>query len=158
MTLESNPAWKGNFVSRVVELLNRRGFESLSDFLSAFPSDTYPQLAERLGPDIAPVQIQQLQFLEAMDANTVRVAAIDGLARKLREHLPEGWAGDPSSRSMAMSAFAHWAGMVETRAKSVKGDALLAVWRALERACPPGGWLPSSARDECLGKAFAEAW
>ncbi len=158
MTPNPSPVWKGDWFARAYGALRRLGFETASDFLNAHPSETYHELAERLGSDIAPVQIQHLQFLEAKESGRVRAAAMDGLARKLREHIPEGWAKGSTAKSKAMDAYAHWAGMVETRGKNIEAGRLLAVWRALERIGPPEGWLPSDARDDILVRAFAEGW
>ena len=162
MNPRSNPTWAGDWGAKVYGALRRQGFESMSDFLAAHPLDTYDQVAARLGPHFAPVQIEHLQFLEAVESGRMRHAASDALVRKLHEHLPRGWKRGDDAVNRAMLAYAEWAGIVETRAKLVgnpiSAHIFLAVWRALERIGPPEGWLPSDARDDILVRAFAEGW
>src|SRR5262245_64046658 len=91
MTPDPIPSWQGNWNERIYQRIRRFGSETILEFLAQFPISTYMELSDKLGDDIAPVQLQNLQFKEALEIGQIRNAAMDGLVRVLRDGLPRGW-------------------------------------------------------------------
>jgi hypothetical protein len=79
--------WKANIALRLRDL----GYASLTDLLTVMPCQSYADIAERLGPNVAPIQVIAIQFEEAKSTLSVRQAAKDSLCRNINEQLPHGW-------------------------------------------------------------------
>jgi hypothetical protein len=158
MSPDPVPAWQGNWNERLYQRIRRFGSETVLEFLAQFPRSTYMELSDKLGEDVAPVQLQHLQFTEALESGQVREAAMDGLVRVLRDGLLKGWNSREPRNSAANCAYGAWAGMLETRTRIKNPDVLLAIWRSIEGAHPPEGWLPDSPKDLILQEAFNKHW
>lgn len=152
------PAWQGNWNERILRQIRRFGSETILEFLDQFPGETYSQVADRLGDDVAPAQLQRLQFSEAKATGQLRQAAMDALVRVLKDTLPRGWNPKEPRNSAAICAFGAWGGMVESEAKLIDPDVLLAVWRAIEALVPGEGWVPQAVGDPLLQEAFKRGW
>lgn len=152
------PAWQGNWRERIYRGIRRFGCETVSEFLEKFAGETYSQVVERLGDEIAPVQLQCVQFGEARETRRLREAAMDGLVRVVNDMLPSGWNSKDPRSSAAICAFGAWAGMVKAEGGFQDSDLLLEVWRAIETRLPGIGWHPKNVQVPILQEAFKAGW
>jgi|SRR5579884_1630600 len=155
--------WEGNWRGRLLSRLSSLGFHSVHAFLQAFPRETYVQLAGRVGDDIAPIQVECVQFDEAALAGSIRQAARDSLTRDLLYQLKRGWEGGVKGNFATSAAYVDWLGRLEGSSRNQqpnrdfrrKGEI---VWAALEQLQPPLGWLPIGIDDPYIAAAFAKGW
>jgi hypothetical protein len=145
--------WRRKIETRLRAL----GCATVTAFLAKFPAEPYIRLAERLGDDIAALQLEWIQFGEATDAKAIRYAAIDSLTRELRYHLPDGWRQSANGDFQTASAYADWIVRVEQKKEELRPRAL-AVWKSLEELRPPVGWLPKGPDDSFIMAAFSKGW
>src|SRR5262249_12505439 len=96
-------------------------------------------------------------------AHAFREAAIDLLARHLRENLTNGWgrlrAGDDPDTDVEIVNIAPWS-MWSQQISAVDeafDDRALGVYRTLQSLAPEG-WLPADANDETIRRVFDAAW
>jgi hypothetical protein len=125
--------------------------------MARFPGQPYTVLAERLGGDVAALQLEWMQYEEAEAKGSLRDAAMDSLARDLHAYLPNGWRNGAKEDFDTSSAFAVWATRLEQRSANVKAYAN-AVWDALEALSPPAGWSPTGPDDPLVKQAFLLGW
>ncbi len=175
----SSTAWTGNWQARALTGLNSRGYASILDYLRDNPAKPYLAVAEELGPDIVAMHLVRMEFEDAEREGHLRWAAMDCLARELREVFPNGWGKvhKPPKRSpianerqdeidetdeeriqfqkaKAIGIWVAMVGQVPTNAK----PCLRAVWAALQELCPPVGWLPQGPDDPLIVGAFEKGW
>lgn len=161
-------AWTGDWRKRVLERVREMGYQSVSDYLKARPGVPYLDLAEELSRplaggeygDVAAVQIEELQYLEAESEGKLREAAMDSLVRILRDRLGQGgWNEGAGADFKRAWAYASWSGLVsrcgEDRVAEAYADK---TWEALKELSPPRGWLPSSPEDPYVVAAFNKGW
>ena len=87
--------WRGDWRQRLLDIIARRGFTTLTSFADAQPGLSLTELADEIGAgDVAPIQIQWILVEEAQQNDTRQRCARDLLVRYLRE-VREGW---PSGR------------------------------------------------------------
>jgi len=149
--------WGGDWRAKLLSHLQQAGFDTVTDFLAQFPAEPYVELAERLGADVAALQLEWMQFEEARCRGGIRFAAMDSLPRELRYHLPGGWRGGTKGDFDTSGAYADWVVRLGQQAPDVEPKAK-AVWAALEELRPPLGWLPTGPNDSFIVDAFLRGW
>jgi hypothetical protein len=149
--------WQGNWRAKILSRIREVGFESVTNYLAKFPAMPYMRVAEKLGEDVAAVQVAQVQFEEAKGMRKIREAAIDSLPRDLNYYLKDGWRHGAKNDFDTSSAFAVWATRLDQLSLGLK-DTVDAVWAALEKLQPSTGWRPGGGNDPLIQKAFDEGW
>jgi hypothetical protein len=153
--------WSGDWHARVLERVQRLGFNTVTQFATARAQVSLVDLAKELGSDdIAGIQVMDMLLEEASRTNTVPRALRDLLVRQLHASLPEGWKYplDDSSRAEVIFALGHWE--IELRDYLVK-ELTFKAGQDLLNAELPTGWLPEGPDDpvivtfvdRCLGRA-----
>src|SRR5262245_40483661 len=59
---QENQVWAGNWRARLADRLKRAGYESIYDFLARHPATSYSILADKLGDNVAALQLEWIQF------------------------------------------------------------------------------------------------
>jgi hypothetical protein len=142
--------WSGNWHDRILERVQERGFETVTQYAGEHPGTSLIELAKDLGPDdVAGAQIQSILVEEAVRTGTVTRALRDLFVRELRESLPQGWKFplDEDSRSRVAGALASW--KVELK-DHLDGETSFAAGQDLLRAELPTGWLPEGPDDPVI--------
>jgi hypothetical protein len=151
--------WADGWKQRIQERVQSFGFASLDDYLREYPGDTYFELADRLGgggKDVAPIQIQIMQFEGSVPRGQGRDAAKDSLVRLLRQNLKRGWSAGVHAKFRRASTYAQWLGLVDgLNDPSLRGY-VDAVWSKLESLNPDKNWKPLNVEDFLISKAFSE--
>lgn len=155
--------WQGNWRDKTRERVAALGYDSVEQFMRAFPGAPYIELVNRLGDDVAAIQVECLQFDEATARNELRAAAMDSLVRDLRRYLDKGWEGGAVGNFTTIQAKVAWIGRLEGSSRNkVPSDELNrrgeVVWCALEQLQPPIGWLPTQMDDSYIVGAFVVGW
>lgn len=153
-------AWIGDWRGRIRGYVRAQGYITLSAFLSDYPGHTYGQLAEILGPDVAPIQIAETARDDAETTMALRAIAQDALVRYLQAHLPQGWGSvDKLTHFNRAHAFAAWASLLNRAKQSRETDGRAqSVWNALEQLAPEPSWQPTSPHDPLIQRAFDLGW
>jgi len=151
-------AWRGDWHRRMIEILEERGFRSLTAFAQARPDATLGSLATEIGVgDVAPIQVQWVLYEEAKSSGALRPFAADLLVRRLRE-VEEGWpAGNGYGDQKAVRhQLIAWQGCLRDEGEEAR---LAQVTRALLDATDiPPGWKPSGPDDPVIVAAFERYW
>ena len=160
---QASSAWKGDWREKVCLRIAALGFSGIDRFMSAFPAEPYLILVSRLGDDVAPIQLECIQFNDAEKRNYLRIAAIDSLVRDLRRYLDKGWEGGARGNFATVQAKVTWVRRLDGSSRNRSPSAELhslgeTVWNALEQLQPPIGWLPTGLGDEYIRSAFGVAW
>lgn len=154
---ESSTVWQGDWRKRVMSRIQAADCDTVSEYLAKAPTDSYVDAAARLGADVAALQLQWMQFGEANAPETIRVAAMDSLAREIYRYLPNGWNKNAKSDFDTARVYASWIGMIQEKEPNLRQRAQ-AVFDALDKLNPPVGWLPAGTHDPVLLHAFALGW
>jgi hypothetical protein len=133
------------------------GYPSVTAFLESIPAEPYLAAADRLGGDVAAIQLERVHLEEAQRAGTVRRAAIDSFVREVNYHLPGGWPHNPTGHFRVASVYATWTTRLQMTNADMKPKAD-AVWAALTTLSPPAGWLPTRVDDPLVVTAFNRGW
>lgn len=155
----SHQTWTTDWPNRLRDELRSKGYESITSFLSQFPAEPYVDVARRIAPWVAGMQVSRLHMQEAKLSGQLRAAAMDALARDLNWRLPDGWVPDSTTESRAAGAAA-----TSTTSVVVDGDAphfkprMLEVYKGLKACEPAVGWKPSGPDDPLICDAFARGW
>lgn len=153
--------WTEGWEKQLRAALQRLGYGELSELLHAHPAKPYGVLAAMLaGPDFrpAPMQVISLQYEEARRRRDPRGAAMDALCRVINEKFPAGWDSTVSRADRAV-ALTGWAseGVVSGGLSRFAGE-FDAVFDYLFDTPPASGWLPASAEDPYIRRAFDHGW
>lgn len=148
--------------ARVRDAIRAAGYADLDQLLEREPSSTYTQLAERVGPEVLPVQISELQLTDAKARGVERFARAvrDVLYRSLREQLPLGWSGS-APRAELDPQFQNGLAFTLWRTHLYRFELPESLTDAIEAsvsAAASPGWTPASAADPVLLEAFRSAW
>ena len=146
--MSERDAWWGNWVVRLYERVRERGYTSLTAFAEARPTASLVELAEKLGEDVAGVQVFKGLVEEAERSRQLTRLVRGQLVRELSESLPNGWPAvmDDANRFKVAKALGAWSAYTpETHEERVKQARA-----ALRAAPPPPGWRPLSPDDELL--------
>jgi hypothetical protein len=151
-------AWRATWLERLLTLLRKKGFESLTAFVLERPSATLSELVAELGEgDVAPIQLTWRLVDEARSKDALRECALDLLVRCLRG-VEGGWPAEASWEGQARVriALVRWQSCLEDEAPS----AILArvVVDLLDAADIPPGWLPRGVDDPRLVAVFNRHW
>jgi hypothetical protein len=147
--MSAGSAWEGNWAARLYERVRERGYESLTAFAEARPTDSLVELAEALGDDgFSAAQLFSGLVDEAERSKRVTRLVRGQLVRELYEILPDGWPAtlDRGNRFLIAKALGLWFSFTpETHKERVDqaSDALLAT-------PPPPGWRPLGPDDALL--------
>jgi len=148
---QAERTWTGDWSQRIVHRTQALGYASLTELSERYPAMTFEGLANLVGDDIAPVQVEQILRAEALEAGTFGCFARDALVRYLREYLPAGWLVGDRVDARTAQAFGAW-----STAVGEQFDPLTeAAWVELKATVPPMGWLPDGPNDPHLLKAFS---
>ncbi len=154
----ANSVWEGDWRGRVLGRLREMGFQSVTQFLSHFAGEPYTKVAERLGDDVAGLQVRWMQNAEARtDAATQRLA-MDALARELNYQLPGGWGLGAGVDFHTSGAFVDWTVRLKREVSPDLEAKAKRVWDSLKRLDPPPGWSPSGPDDDIIIRAFSIGW
>jgi hypothetical protein len=158
--------WTGDWHGRILERVQQRGFETVTQYVGSRPGVSLLVLADELGPgDIAAVQIESLLVEEAIRTRMVPHILRDLLVRELHYALPHGWRYplDDDSRSRVARALARWETdlQIEHRLDCFDDESTFKAGQDLMDAEFPTGWLPEGPDDpvivafvdRCLGRA-----
>jgi len=146
--MSERDAWWGNWVVRLYERVRERGYTSLTAFAEARPTASLVELAEKLGEDVAGVQVFKGLVEKAERSRQLTRLVRGQLVRELSESLPNGWPAvmDDANRFKVAKALGAWSAYTpETHEERVKQARA-----ALRAAPPPPGWRPLSPDDELL--------
>lgn len=149
--------WSGDWRARVAARVSALVYPSVMAFLESIPAVPYVAAADQLADDVAAIQLERMQFEEALRAGSVRQAAIDSVVRDANYHLPGGWPANPSGHFHVAGVYADWV----TRLMGIQADLEAkgkAVWAALTALSPPAGWLPTRVDDPLIVAAFERGW
>jgi hypothetical protein len=147
------------------ERARERGFASLDEYLAARRGVGVVALAEELGRPIVGIDVARALLTDAHARGPApfREAAIDLLARHIREVLPNGWGrlrpGDDADTDVEIVNISPWS-IWSTQIAAVDDGAdarSLAVFEAL-KATASEGWRPKDGEDPTLRRAFDAAW
>jgi len=127
--------------------------ESVSEFANAHPGATFAELAQRLSPDVAPIQVETLFRDEALRSGRFSQYVRDSLVRNLRSYLPDGWGVGPQAHFQASRAFASWMSMLGDKYDAPAER----MWNRLRELSPTQGWQPIGRDDELVLAAFSGA-
>jgi len=142
-----------------MEKIRSTGASSVTEFLARYPAIPFHKLLRQLGMLMAPMQLNTLQFDEAIANDKVRDAVKDLLVRTLNDITKRGWGRGGHWESNRAMAYSHFVTDVPTYSRNaVKQDVAIKVWMALESLQPPVGWLPVSVNDPLIEKAFEIGW
>ncbi|MCR9208293.1 MAG: hypothetical protein NXI28_08700 [bacterium] len=156
MNDSSETAWEKSWREKIYERVYNLGFENVSSFLAAHPSLPLYQVARKLGPHVAAVQLIRLSFKEVQTREDFELSARDLLSRVLRSNLRKGWKSGAHSIRMMAGARSEWLSALEFRTgfRNLRPTAL-AIWNELECVTPPVGWLPCDSDDRILIQAVS---
>lgn len=155
--LQALQTWSCDWRERILAQVAGLGHGCVTEFMRENPTDTYAELRERLGRDVAVVQLMILQAEEALRCNELLGLAKDSVVRFVREHLRKGWGVGIRCEYRTAAAFAHWSTFLLLDAK-VPREKAKRTWDALVSLQPPRGWLPSGPDDAYIGSAFKVGW
>jgi hypothetical protein len=155
----NDSTWDADWQKRIFIHLREKGYETINDFLRHFPAEPYVDVANRIAPWVAAMQLSRLQMQEAKHQGTIRGAAMDSIARNLNWRLPAGWAIDDKSVSEAAGAFANTSTSVVIDGQSAEFKSRIReIYQALKALQPPNGWRPIGANDPLIQEAFERGW
>ncbi len=151
-------AWRGDWLERLLDLVRKKGFESLTAFVLDRPLATMPELVAELGGgDVAPIQLSWQLVEEARSKATLRECSLDLLVRSLRG-VEGGWPADSSwdGQTKVRIALVRWQSCLDDE----NYDALLAkiVVDLLDATDTSPGWLPRGIDDPRLVAVFDRHW
>lgn len=178
--------WSPDWQQRIASRLHGIGCDSVARFLERYPGEPYEAAAERLGDDVAAMQLSRLHIAEVRDEHMFRRVAMDSLARELNANLPRGWnrcadlpPAEPEHSPwihlaalplvsteehrrqriefQKSGAYAFWAVLLQEYDPNVESRAD-AVWKSLLTLTPPEGWYPLGPDDSLIVCAFEEGW
>jgi hypothetical protein len=158
--------WSGDWHSRILERVQQRGFETVTQYASARPGVSLIALADELGSgEIAATQIRSLLVEEAIRTHTIPHVLCDLLVRELHYALPPGWKYplDDEARSKVARALARWETELQIthHLDCFNDEMTFKAGQDLIDAEFPTGWLPKGPDDpvivafveRCLGRA-----
>jgi hypothetical protein len=145
--------WSSDWDKRIYDAVRREGVESVSEFANAHPAATFAELAQRLSPDVAPIQVETLFRDEALRSGRFSEYVRDSLVRNLRRHLPHGWGVGPQAHFQASRAFASWMAMLGDEYDA----AAERMWSRLRELTPAEGWQPTGPDDQLVLAAFRDS-
>lgn len=147
----STNAWQGDWRERIYQALEPLGYQSLTTYCANTPTQPLYLIAQQLGPDIAPIQLEWLLRQETEQDNNLDHFAQTILVRYLHELIPEGWGIAPDSDFLSAHAYAKWSSALGKGYKDLNKQ----VWAQL-KASPAlfPGWLPQGVADPVIADAF----
>ncbi len=150
-------AWQGDWKKRLLSRVREAGCKTVTEYLAMAPAQPYLRIADRLGKDIAAVQLEVMHFEEANNDNGIRNAAVDSLVREMALYLPNGWKVTTKGDFDTARVYASWIVRIEKKDEKLRAKAQ-ATWEALEELKPPEGWLPRGPEDALICEAFLQGW
>jgi hypothetical protein len=139
--------------------LSAKGFATATAYADSRPTASLDELADELGPEVTPIQVERKLVVEAEESATIERCARSLLARVLRSALPEGWprewkeSTDDEDCPLFRRAGA-FLSLEMALPESCEG-AVNRIRRVMDTADIPSGWLPSGPDDLILIEAFS---
>jgi hypothetical protein len=144
-------AWEGNWPDRIRERVAEQGYESPFTFAEAKPKATFIELANELGEDVAPIQLEGVICDDYDKRGEAERYARGSLVRHLRDEIPDGWGIGANFDFKRSGVYASWSSRLP---EGYEEDADR-VWAELKQT--PRlyqGWLPEGPDDEILVEVF----
>lgn len=151
-------AWRRPWPERLLDLVRKKGYESLTSFVLERPLATIPELVAELGEgDVAALQLTWRLVDEARGEDALRECALDLLVRCLRD-VEGGWPAESSWEGQARVriALVRWQSCLEDEALSAFLSKV--VVDLLDANGIPPGWLPRGTDDPRLITIFDKRW
>lgn len=145
-------AWAGDWYARVHQRVQNLGYDSVTAFAESRPAATMSELADALGFDVAPIQLEAVLRDEGIATMRLKPFAQALLCRRIREWLSDGWRSGDDFLSDLSGAFARWEGGVSTIIPDQDREIL---WTRLQQLEVMPGWLPTGPDDPIIERAFA---
>jgi hypothetical protein len=158
--------WSGDWHGRILERVQQRGFETVTQYASDRPGVSLIALADELGSgEVAATQIRSLLVEEAIRTHTIPHVLRDLLVRELHYAIPHGWKYplDDEARSKVARALARWETELQIthHLDCFNDEMTFKAGQDLMDAEFPTGWLPEAPDDpvivafvdRCLGHA-----
>jgi hypothetical protein len=147
-------AWQGNWPRRIYDRVASKGYDTISGFAHDRPKETYLDLADELGNDVAPIQLIDLICREYCDRDDVEGYARDSLVRYMREEISDGWRVGDNFEFRRAGLAASWLSTMPVDYRDVADE----VWTELCQSPKLyQGWLPAGPNDEILIEVFHKA-
>jgi len=150
-------AWRGDWRQRLLDIVQARGYTSVSEFVDAHPVADLVQLADDLGRgDVAAVQIETALVDEARSTGEVERRARDLFSRRLGA-LSDGWPGSVTERTADQEARATRAlgGWAPHTLPEVTTEHVVALAKAMLSSTElPCGWRPTGPDDPVVVALF----
>jgi hypothetical protein len=142
--------WAGDWRERVRQRILALGFEAPRDYGVARPRATFAELANELGPDVAPVQVESVLYEESLLGGYLLENARAALVRELLEIVPRDLKRGHALSFARSHAFAAWS-------SSMHEELAEAASRAWGRLVPglSETWVPDGPEDPIVVAAFA---
>jgi len=137
----------------VIRRLNAVGAADVTSFAAKWPSDTFVELAARIGPEVTALDVERLMREEALRVNAIDAFARTALVRYLRQRIPAGWQRGEDWKFRHARAFGSWSAALGDRWREQKD----AVWDAINGSMlVTPGWLPRDTTDPVIVAAFSK--
>jgi hypothetical protein len=150
-------AWRGDWKQRLLDLVQVRGYTSVSEFVDAHPLRGLVQLANDLGGgDVAAVQIETALVEEARSTGRLEPRARDLFCRRLAA-LSDGWPGPATQRTEDQEARARRAlsGWPPHTMPELTREHVVSLGKALLSSTElPRGWRPTGPDDPVVVDLF----
>jgi hypothetical protein len=152
MTYKS--AWEGNWKKRVENRIREKGYENLISFAEHNPKKTFFELAQILGEQIAPIQVEQLLSEAYYEQSQYPRYLRSALSRHIRLSMPQGWHLAQNWDYQVVDAILSW----ERGTPDVYDKFTKKVLDLFKNATNiPQGWLPDGADDPIILEIFKQA-
>ena len=124
---------------------------TLTEYLSSRKTTPLVDIAHVLG--VSAVQLRTVWFAEAEQEGRIAEAYADNLARRIRQHCPNGTGSGSDPRLQVAGAIADWVADVLFRTPNPvvsKNELVAAGTRFLDELNPGGDWLPFDGSDHVI--------
>ena len=119
----------------------------MHQFADEYITSSFSELAEMLGPDVAPIQVEALVKADAIAKQEFDRFAKVSLIRFIKERLPEGWMNDDASAFQRAHLFGSWSSSLGEQNRPTA----LIVWKRLQDELGiPERWTPQDENDRLL--------
>lgn len=146
--------WDGDWRERIRQRVKELEYQDLIDFSERNSTADFFQLAELLGEQVAPIQVEQILGEEYYRKGKYTKFFRNSLARHIRNSLSQGWNADENSDLQRASAFTDW----ELRTVDEYADFTERIWSIFKNSNDiPNDWLPEDGDDPIIIKKFEEA-
>ena len=158
-----NKTWNGDWKDRVRHCISQAGYRDAWSFAEENPKVPFGKLFRILknycASNETPIcysQFQSIFFEDAVYNDKLREAIIETLARRIRQHLPNGWNKGKNVRMRKADIISQWE-LPLTQFEQYS-EIAETVWERIKIKNIPDDWCPKSRNDEILQHVFSEVW